>query len=116
MKNDMVRKSIRMNEQESEKLSKYAKQCGLSESQLIGMLIMGKYPKPLPDKSFWLMLEELYCIHDSLKQLARFDNSLLKTCAEIEQLILDLQKEFTVPKEVDLFGDNKSVAHKRKAS
>ncbi|MCH5320539.1 MAG: hypothetical protein J1E36_02170 [Eubacterium sp.] len=58
MKNDMVRKSIRLNKNESELLSKYAKQRGLSESQLIGMLTMGKYPKPLPDKSFWLMLED----------------------------------------------------------
>lgn len=62
------------------------------------------------------MLDQLYSIHDNLKQLSRFDNSLLKTCAEIEQLILDLQREFTVPKEVELFGNNKPVAHKRKAS
>ena len=116
MKNDMVRKSIRMSEEESEMLSKYSEVCGLSESQLIGMLIMGKQPQPLPDKSFWLMLEELYEIHNRLKQLSMYDSTLNEKCIEIEKLILDLQKKFTVPKEVDLFGDNKSVAHKRKAS
>ena len=116
MNNQRVRKSIRLSEEEYERFSTYAKQCGLSESQLICMLIMGKQPQPLPDKNFWLMLEQLYSIHDSLKQLSRFDNSLFKTCTEIEQLILDLQREFTVPKEVELFGNNKLVAHKRKAS
>lgn len=116
MKNERVRKSIRFSEEEYETFSTYAKQCGLSESQLMGMLIMGKIPQPLPDKNFWLMLEQLYSIHDSLKQLSRFDDSLLKTCVEIEQLIIDLQREFTVPKEVDMFGNNKSVAHKRKSA
>ncbi len=77
---------------------------------------MGKQPQPLPDENFWLMLEELYSIHDNLKQLSRFDNTLLKKCDEIEQLILDLQKAVTAPKEVDMFGNNKPMAHKRKAS
>lgn len=116
MNNERVRISIRFNEEEYEQFSSYAKQCGLSESQLVRMLIMGKHPQPLPDKNFWLMLEQLYSIHDSLKQLSRFDNSLLKKCDEIEQLILDLQRAATVPKEVELFGNNKPVAHKRKAS
>lgn len=116
MSNKKVRKSIRLSEEEYEIFSSYAKQCGLSESQLMRMLIMGKIPQPIPDKNFWLMLEQLYSIHDSLKLLSKIDNSLLKTCTEIEQLILDLQKEFTVPKEVELFGNNKPVAHKRKAS
>ncbi len=116
MKNKRVRKSIRFNEEEYAIFSSYAKQCGISESQLMCMLIMGKIPQPLPDKNFWLMLEQLYSIHDSLKQLSKFDNSLLKTCTEIEQLILELQREVTVPKEVDMLGNNKSVAHKRKAA
>lgn len=116
MKNERVRKSIRLSEEEYKRFSTYAKQCGISESQLVRMLIMGKVPQPLPDKDFWLMLEQLYCIHNSLKQLSGFDNSLLKKCAEIEQLILDLQKAVTVPKEVDMFGNNKPVAHKRKSA
>lgn len=115
MKNKRVRKSIRFSEEEYEIFSIYAKLCGISESQLMCMLIMGKIPQPLPDKNFWLMLEQLYSIHDSLKQLSKFDNSLLKSCTEIEQLILDLQKEFTVPKEVELFGNNKFMAYKRSA-
>lgn len=116
MKNKRVRKSIRFSEEEYEIFSSYAKQCGISESQLTCMLIMGEIPQPLPGKNFWLMLEQLYSIHDSLKQLSKFDNSLLKTCTEIEQLILELQREVTVPKEVDMLGNNKSVAHKKKAS
>lgn len=58
----------------------------------MSMLIMGKVLQPLPDKNFWLMLEQLYSIHNSLKQLSRFDNFLLKTCVEIEHLIIDLQR------------------------
>ena len=52
MKNERVRKSIRFSEEEYEIFSSYAKQCGISESQLICMLIMGKIPQPLPDKIF----------------------------------------------------------------
>ncbi|MCM1285926.1 MAG: hypothetical protein NC213_10590 [Acetobacter sp.] len=116
MKNEKVRISVRLSEEEYELFSSCAKQCGLSESQLVSMLIMGKQPQPLPDKNFWLTLEQLYSIHDSLKQLSRFDNSLLKKCDEIEQLILDLQRAITVPKEVDMFGNNKPMAHKRKSA
>lgn len=116
MKNKRVRKSIRFSEEEYKRFSSYAKQRGISESQLVCMLIMGKIPQSLPDKNFWLMLEQLYSIHDSLKQLSRFDNSLMKRRNEIEQLILDLQREFTVPKEVDMLGNNKPMAHKRKAA
>lgn len=116
MNNERVRKSIRFSKEEYEIFSTYAKQCGLSESQLMGMLIMGKIPQPLPEKNFWLMLEQLYSIHDRLKQLSRFDDSLLKTCVEIEQLIIDLQRAVTAPKEVDMFGNNKPVAYKRKSA
>ena len=42
--------------------------------------------------SVWELMEELYKAHSDLKECAKYEPSALELCAEIEQLVLDLQE------------------------
>lgn len=54
MKNkDSVRISVRLSEEEKEKLERSADICGLSQSEFVRQLCKGKTPKPKPTKEFW---------------------------------------------------------------
>lgn len=37
-------------------------------------------------------MDELYKAHSNLKECAKYEPSALKLCAEIEQMVLDLQE------------------------
>lgn len=93
MKNkDPVRISVRLSEEEKEKLERSAEICGLSQSEFVRQLCKGKTPKPQPTKEFWKLLEALYEVHKGFKQCAKYEPSALNICKEIECLILDLQE------------------------
>ena len=81
MKNkDSVSISVRLSEEEKEKLERSAEIC------------KGKTPKPKPTKEFWQLLETLYGVHKGFKECAKYEPSALNICKEIECLILDLQE------------------------
>ena len=91
MKNkDSVRISVRLSEEEKEKLKRSAEICGLSQSEFVRQLCKGKTPKPT--KEFWELLEALYEVHKRFKECAKYEPSALNICKEIECLILDLQE------------------------
>ena len=50
------------------------------------------HPKPKPPDVFWQLMDELYKAHSDLKECAKYEPSALNLCAEIEQLVLDLQE------------------------
>ena len=54
MKNkDSVRISVRLSEEEKEKLERSAEICGLSQSEFVRQLCKGRAPNPQPTKEFW---------------------------------------------------------------
>ena len=57
----------------------------------------------MPDDVFWKRLAELSAIHD------RIHNIVLRK--QMEKLILEIQAEVTLPKEVVNYGDDQPVAH-----
>ena len=65
--------------------------------------VFGKEPQPMPDDVFWKRLAELSAIHD------RIHNITLRK--QMEKLILEIQAEATLPKEVINHGDDEPVAH-----
>ena len=81
---------VHLAEDEAERLKSYADLCGLTQSSLIRMMIRGRMPKPLPPKSFWAMLNELYMIHSNLWNI--------EIQKELSALILRLQTAVTLPK------------------
>ena len=93
MKNkDSVRISVRLSEEEKEKLERSAEICGLSQSEFVRQLCKGKTPMLQPTKEFWELLEALYDVHKGFKECAKYEHSALNVCKKIECLILDLQE------------------------
>ena len=84
--------TVRLTEEEKQKLEYCSNLCGLSQSEFIRQLCKGKAPKPQPQKEFWKLLEVLYSVHNSFKSCAKFEPSALEICKGIERLILDLQE------------------------
>ena len=92
MKGEKVRIKVRLTEEEKEKLEQNSALCGLTQSEYIRQLCRGIHPKPKPPAVFWQLMDELYKAHSDLKECAKYEPSVLELCAEIEQLVLDLQE------------------------
>ena len=84
--------TVRLSEEEKQKLERCANLCGLSQSEFIRQLCAGKTPKAKPPREFWELLNALYSVHNGFKKCAIYEPSALEICKEIEYLILDLQE------------------------
>lgn len=100
MSEEKVRIGLHLAEEESESLKRYTADCGLSVSEFMRQLCRGKYPKPAPPQSFWELLNALYEVHNGFKECSKYESSALEVCKEIEELIVDLQTEMTMPQEM----------------
>ena len=94
-----------MTEKESQKLQKWADRAGLSKAEYVRQKVFGKEPQPMPTPAFWKHLAELSAIHDQIHNI-----TLRK---QIQKLILEIQAEATLPKEVTDYGNHQAVAHSR---
>ena len=92
MKEEKVRIRVRLTEEEKEKLERNSALCGLSQSEYVRQLCRDIHPKPKSPDVFWRLMDELYKAHSNLKECAKYEPSALELCAEIEQLVLDLQE------------------------
>lgn len=101
MSEEKVRVGLHLTDEESENLKRYAADCGLSVSEFMRQLCVGNAPQPKPPKSFWELLNALYEVHKGFKECSKYEPSALEICKDIEQLIIDLQQEFTVPKKLN---------------
>lgn len=96
MSEEKVRIGLHLTEEESENLKQYAADCGMPISEFMRQLCKGKYPKPVPPKEFWELLNALYEVHNGFKECSKYEPSALEICKDIEQFIVDLQKKFTI--------------------
>ena len=92
MKKEKVRIKVRLTEEENEKLKQNSALCGLTQSEYVRQLCKGVHPKPKPSEVFWELMNELYKVHSALRQCAKYEPSAGEICADIEQLVLDLQE------------------------
>ena len=92
MKEEKVRIKVRLTEEENEKLKQNSALCGLTQSEYVRQLCRGIRPKPKPPDAFWELMNELYRVHSSIAECAKYEPSAGEICTEIEQLVLDLQK------------------------
>ena len=92
-----------MTQKESQKLQQWAERAGISKAEYVRQKVFGKEPRPMPDDVFWKRLAALSNIHDQIHNIA-----LRK---QMEKLILEIQAEVTLPKEVVNYGDDQPVAH-----
>ena len=98
-----VKHTLRMTEMESQKLQKWADLAGLSKAEYVRQKVFGKEPQPMPAPAFWNHLAELSAIHEQTHNI-----TLRK---QIQKLILEIQAEATLPKEVSNHGNNEAMAH-----
>ena len=89
---DMVRISVRLSEEENEKLKRNSALCRLTQSEYVRQLCRDIRPKPKPPEAFWELMNELYKIHSNLAECAKYEPSAGEICTEIEQLVLTLQE------------------------
>ena len=89
---DMVRISVRLSEEENEKLKQNSALCGLTQSEYVRQLCRDICPKPKPPEAFWELMNEMYKVHSALRLCAKYVPSTGEICTEIEQLVLDLQE------------------------
>ena len=92
MKKEKVRIKVRLTEEENEKLKQNSALCGLTQSEYVRQLCRDICPKPKPPEAFWELMNELYRVHSALRQCAKYEPSAGEICADIEQLVLDLQE------------------------
>ena len=98
-----VKHTLRMTEAESKKLQRRAEKAGISQAEFVRQKVFGLEPVPMPDNAFWNHIEDLYAIHDRMK-----DESIK---SDLRRLILEIQSEATLPREVQSDGNNEAVAH-----
>ena len=92
--------TISLYEKDIAALERSAKLAGVNKSEYVRALIHFTFPKPLPDKLFWERMNELYTIHDEIKDSATGNEKILSACKEMEQWILKFQEEYAVAWEV----------------
>ncbi len=89
--------TVRLNEEEHEKLKQCAAACGLSTAEFMRQLCKGNAPQPQPKTEFWELLNKLYEVHDAFKKCVPYYLTAAEICKEIEDFILELQQKITLP-------------------
>ena len=87
-----VRLKIRLTVEEKTKLEHDAALCGLTQSEYLRQICLGKRPRPKQPPEFWELLDALYEIHDKLERLTVYCPEMTEECSRFEQLVLFLQE------------------------
>ena len=77
-----------------------AKHTGGNKSEYVRMLLHFIVPHSMPDKRFWELMNELYAIHNVIKDNAEENTNILMACEQLEDWIMKFQSESTLPWEV----------------
>ena len=103
-KEERIRKSFRLSDEEADKLKANADRCGLTETEFLRKLILGQQPKALPGDRFWNKMNELYECHSRLKRRAKqYENDpqlhqfYLDRADELQDLVMKIIERFTQP-------------------
>ncbi len=64
--------TVRLTEEEGQKLKQCATACGLSVAEFMRQLCKGNAPQPIPSADFWEMLNTLYEVHAAFKKCSLF--------------------------------------------
>ena len=100
---EKVRLKIRLTVEEKTKLEYDAALCGLTQSEYLRQICLGKRPRPKQPPEFWELLDALYEIHDKLERLAVYYPEVVEECSRIERLVLLLQEVEMGPRKAALW-------------
>lgn len=90
--NEKVRVKIRLSEEEKARLEHSAALCGLTQSEYIRQLCLGRRPRPQQPPEFWELMDALYELHDVLERLTVYCPEAAEECSRLENLVLLLQE------------------------
>ena len=90
--NEKVRMKIRLTEEEKAKLEHNAALCGLSQTEYVRQVCLGRWLRPKPPAEFWELMDALYAVHDTLERLTAYSSECEPACREVERLVLFLQE------------------------
>ena len=79
--------TVRLNEEEHEKLKQCAAACGLSAAEFMRQLCKGNAPQPQPKTEFWELLNKLYEVHDGFKKCVPYYPIAAEICPTFPLLI-----------------------------
>lgn len=104
-----VKKQFWCSREIAKELSRKATITGLSESEVIRLLISNFEPREKPPQEFYESLKDLRAIGNNLNQIARKANSLdiidkqfyQREVNKLNEFILEFKKEFLLPKKVE---------------
>ena len=88
---EKVRLKIRLTVEEKTKLEYDAALCGLTQSEYLRQICLGKRPRPKQPPVFWELLDALYEIYYKLERLTIYYPKASEECSRLEQLVLLLQ-------------------------
>lgn len=88
---EKVRLKIRLTVEEKAKLKHDATLCGVTQSEYLRQICLGKRPRPKQPPEFWELLDALYEIHDKLERLTAYCPEAAEKCSRLEKLVLLLQ-------------------------
>jgi len=109
MSNRGIRKQIWLNRDEDLMLKRKAEIANMNASELIRSLIMGYEPQAKPPIEFYEMIKQLRKLGSNLNQIAMKAHGLgfidelsyKKEVEKIDNLILEIKKQFLLPKKVE---------------
>ena len=78
--------TVRLNEEEHEKLKQCAAACGLSAAEFMRQLCKGNAPQPQPKTEFWELLDKLYEVHNAFKKCIPYYQLPLKSVRRLRIL------------------------------
>ena len=88
---EKVRLKIGLTVEEKTKLERDAALCGLTQSEYLRQICLGKRSRPKQPPEFWELLDALYEIHDKLERLTAYYPEAAEECSRLERLVLFLQ-------------------------
>jgi hypothetical protein len=91
--NDKSKKiKLRLTPEEKAKVKHDAALCGLTQSEYLRQLCLGKQPRAKQPDEFWALLDALYEVHNTLEQLTAYYPEVAEGCRDIERTVLFLQE------------------------
>lgn len=84
---------VSLSDEEKMKLEHDAARCGLSQSEYLRQICLGKTPHAKPPAEFWELMEAIYDLQKLWKELVIYYPEAADECRRLENLVLFLQKE-----------------------
>ena len=89
---EKVRVKIRLTDEEKARLEHNTALCGLTQSEYLRQICLGRQPWPKQPPEFWELLDALYALHGTLEQLTAYCPEAAEECSRLENLVLFLQE------------------------